>query len=74
MALDNPNGGGPAFPYCVWVGDHHQGHMEGMLLRDYFAAQWLAGLAAATDTIGNVNGIAKACYAVADAMLEARKK
>ena len=35
--------GGPAFPYCVWVGDHHNGHNTGMSLRDYFAGMALQG-------------------------------
>ncbi len=29
--------GGNAFPYCVWVGDHHNGHNTGMTKREYSA-------------------------------------
>jgi len=41
---DEKTTGGPAFPHCVWVGDHHQGHVPGMTLRDYFAGQILTVL------------------------------
>lgn len=30
--------GGPAFPHCVWTGDIHAGHAEGLSIRDYLAA------------------------------------
>lgn len=61
--------GGPAFP------PQHdpKTHQSGMTLRDYFAAaacasmsiQWVDGAA--------YGRYAKDCYAIADAMLEARK-
>ena len=37
------NSGGNAFPYCVWVGDHHNGHNTGMTLRQWFAGMALQG-------------------------------
>jgi hypothetical protein len=54
--------------------------MQGMNLRDWFAGQALAGLLANEFPDGIVksltgqNSLGVACYAVADAMLEARKK
>jgi hypothetical protein len=36
--------GGNAFPYCVWVGDHHNGHNTGMTLRQWFAGMALQGM------------------------------
>ena len=49
---------------------------EGMTLRDYFAAKALQGICAHPDTWGMQTPlvIAKECYTLADAMLEARDK
>ena len=63
----------PAFPCAETNGDgsHYQFH-PGMTLRDYFAAKALEGDWAD----GGVNDFAKAAvryYAMADAMIEARK-
>jgi len=44
---------------------------DGMTLRDYFAAKALAGM---SYEIENEPRAAQWCYAMADAMLEARKK
>ena len=55
--------GGPAFPV---------GNVNGMSLRDYFAAKAMQGLVANNNT--NPFEISKAAYVVADAMLEARQK
>lgn len=50
-------------------------YIPGMTLRDYFAAQAIAGICANTDNRCFVGAeqFSKAAYAVADAMLEARK-
>ena len=63
----------PAFPTvlddgCSWT--------QGMTLRDYFAAKALQGICAHPDTWGIQTPliIAKECYTLADAMLEARNK
>jgi len=68
--------GGPAFPVA-----YGGGRIEGMTLRDYFAAQALTG-AQIWDAVlngknaqfsGGVEKLAEAAYAVADAMLKARQ-
>lgn len=64
--------GGPAFPVVSDI----FGHIEGMMLRDYFAAQIASGMAAFSGTSGVSYGpdeIAGRSYQVADAMLKARK-
>jgi hypothetical protein len=59
--------GGPAFPR-----DHaHEGH-NGMDLRDYFAAKALANKYTQNENMPDK--VAEWAYAVADAMLEARKQ
>ena len=62
--VENP----PAFPT-----ETATGYLLGMTLRDYFAGQALAGAMAATAYEGvEWSGIARECYAIADAMLAAR--
>jgi len=58
--------GGPAFPAT----NHHGHKLEGMTLRDYFAAKAMQGFIPDGGT--NVQEIAQASYIVADAMLKAR--
>ena len=60
--------GGPAFPTT------HLNLPQGMTLRDYFAAQALAGICANQDNrvYGNSMEFARAAYRLADAMLKAR--
>jgi hypothetical protein len=58
--------GGPAFPST----NHHGHKLEGMTLRDYFAAKAMQGFIPDGGT--NVQEIAQASYIVADAMLKAR--
>ena len=58
--------GGPAFPAI----NHHGHKLEGMTLRDYFAAKAMQGFIPDGGT--NVQEIAQASYIVADAMLKAR--
>ena len=81
----NKDTSGPAFPVSLYAGATYSGHepFDGMTLRDYFAGQALAGLAANQQWLENVsqaNGgdvctaISVAAYEVADAMLEARSK
>ena len=55
-----------AFPY-----NHHEGMELGMDLRDYFAAKAIEMMSA---VYGKPEDIAKECYELADAMMEARKK
>lgn len=69
--MDKINDGGPAFPLaepgnCVSAS-------EGMSLRDYFAAKAMQGIAAHPESDRwPADGIAKAAYLQADAMLAAR--
>jgi hypothetical protein len=82
------NDGGPAFPATSWTEDgEFLGANNGMTLRDYFAAAALAGgleqgvendIASAIGPDHDswwhpANKIARRAYAVADAMLKARK-
>ena len=62
--------GGPAFPWCGDLNDCPTINL-GMTLRDYFAAAALAN--EYTQHGGNPAAVAQWAYAVADAMLEARK-
>lgn len=71
------NNGGPAFPVA---GSEHNYPIEGMTLRDYFAAKALSGWLASypescTHPIvaGNADEVAKHSYMLADAMLLARE-
>ena len=68
MSNDN---GGPAFPTGVYT-------VEGMTLRDYFAAKAMNGFITNFDTmrsdIIDVPELARSAYYVADAMIEERNK
>ena len=59
----NKETGGPAFPTNLY---------NGMTLRDYFAAKAMQGLLA-SDVYAPKDKFAENAYAMADAMLEARK-
>lgn len=63
--------GGPAFP-CDFNMSTFEHEVKGMLLRDYFAGQALAGIMAVNGPISPAHD-SKICYEMADAMLEARK-
>jgi hypothetical protein len=63
--------GGPAFPAT----NHHGHKLEGMTLRDYFAAKAMQGLVENANWRGMPeDALAKAAYNMADAMLKARGK
>ena len=71
------NDGGPAFPkQGHWIGyAQHELDQEGMSLRDYFAGQALAHLLMNPSIeYETYQSVAKDAYAIADAMLEARKE
>ena len=78
--MSNKDNGGPAFP-CQYQGDTRS-DMSGITMRDYFAAKALNALIgdAPRGTAFGVNHMntnmnyALASYAIADAMLEARKQ
>ena len=70
--------GGPAFPGLARIDmetqewDAHP-HLSGMTLRDYFAAKAMQGLIVGVEAPRTAY-IAGASYAMADAMLAARKE
>ena len=67
------NDGGPAFPLQS-IGPEFAPGYAGMTLRDYFAARAMQGMAAHPESDKwPADGIAKAAYQQADAMLAARK-
>ena len=66
--------GGPAFPYQL---AHESGAthvMQGMSLRDYFAAAALPAMAKYSITSDRPSTMAKLSYEVADAMLAERER
>jgi hypothetical protein len=72
--------GGPAFPLTAdaIASENRDFHMQGMTLRDYFAAKalpiWVqAHIEQSIDDLSKPE-IARECYSYADAMLEERKK
>lgn len=76
------NDGGPAFPRpcgeyddASLSGGAYNNSQSGMSLRDWFAGQALAGLAACPNLKRTDNAsVVAACYGVADAMLAERAK
>ncbi len=60
------NDGGSAFP-------QYERMDGGMSLRDYFAAKAVSGLLSDSEVKANAQEFAERAYAVADAMIEARK-
>ncbi len=63
--MNNTNTGGPAFPT-------HLNLTQGMTLRDYFAAKALQGTLAHDARVSDEGVVARWCYQMADAMLDAR--
>ena len=61
------NNGGPAFPVA---GSEHNYRIEGMTLRDYFAAKAMQAMITAHEPQGAIPGWA---YEMADEMLRARE-
>jgi hypothetical protein len=70
---DDINTGGPAFPV---VAENGLGHIaDGMTLRDYFAAQFMAraqSLCEMADGGWDEGNVAQCAYSMADAMIAAR--
>jgi hypothetical protein len=67
--------GGTAFPVPMFSVGHakYQSEQHGMTLRDFFAAKAMQGLLA-SDARAPRNEFAAEAYAMADAMLKARKE
>lgn len=76
--MSTTNTGGPAFPSGLidpsTPEDAVQSLHNGMTLRDYFAAKAMQGLLAGKLNTVTMAAIAGECYAIADAMLKARKR
>jgi hypothetical protein len=69
---DKVEDGGPAFPLVTPNDWSERAH--GMTLRDWFAGRALVGACSAPFSEGAAPEMARACYAMADAMLAARTK
>lgn len=67
--IDTSKDGGPAFPVA-----YGGGRIEGMTLRDYFAAKALAGMLADSEVMATREDFAERSYALADAMILERAK
>ena len=67
--MTNKNGG-PAFPVA---GSEHNYPIEGMTLRDFFAAKAMQGRLANPDWLCSDDRTATEAYQIADAMLRARE-
>lgn len=77
----NKDNGGPAFPIPLQAGQSFKGHggeVDGMTLRDYFAAKALTMVSAGnehTDMVGwDYRHFAEYAYRMADAMIAERAK
>ena len=73
--MSRTNNGGHAFPTDEYFDERRRGVMNGMSMRDYFAAAALPSviLARVDDDI-NQESIAEECYELADALLAERVK
>lgn len=74
--VDNPEGGGPAFPSVACAGWEQIAY--GMTLRDHFAAKAMSNLILdrmeSSDASHAAYSIAEEAYQLADAMLKERAK
>ena len=71
--------GGPAFPFSGRMVDYDEVRMEGMTLRDYFAAAALTGMVSNLNSYEEGHGgvtdtYSGLAYKYADSMLAARDK
>lgn len=79
MSTDRKDDGGPAFPHANPSFDSNwddRRQIEGMSLRDHFAAKAMQGFAADPTNhqlFDDMDDVARSAYAMADAMLKARK-
>ena len=74
--MSKPYDGGPAFPWREEDGAGGYCQHVGMSLRDWFAGHVLGGFCANSALPDDMEDetVAKACYAIADAMLAARQQ
>ena len=72
----NTNTGGPAFPQSSVEQLASKFNVQGMTMRDYFAAKAMQGYLGSPEWLREVSpqGTAEAAYRVADAMLRAREQ
>lgn len=80
--MSTPHNGGPAFPHLEYFDEKPIGIIDGMSLRDYFAAKAMVTFGSALsvvdavakqDGVSRVDCLANASYELADAMLKARE-
>ena len=69
----NRDTSGPAFPVFPETSQGHAASFKGMNLRDYFAAKAMQSKGFSIRPFDTTRECAKDAYAMADAMLEARK-
>jgi hypothetical protein len=69
---DKSLGGGPAFPRVANGGSGYWSEMEGISVRDYFAAAAMTALANRNNYVAT--DVATNSYALADAMMAERAK
>lgn len=74
--MTKTNDGGPAFPHddLFLRGGKIANASAGLSIRDYFAAKAMAAMLPGTTTSTELDGLAKAAYFMADAMLAEREK
>ncbi len=74
--MSNTNTGGPAFPQSSVEQLASKFNVQGMTMRDYFAAKAMQGYLGSPEWLREVSpqGTAEAAYRVADAMLKAREQ
>jgi hypothetical protein len=74
--MNNTNTGGPAFPQSSVEQLASKFNVQGMTMRDYFAAKAMQGYLGSPEWLREVSpqGTAEAAYRVADAMLKAREQ
>jgi hypothetical protein len=74
--MNNTNTGGPAFPQSSVEQLASKFNVQGMTLRDYFAAKAMQGYLGSPEWLREVSpqGTAEAAYRVADEMLKAREQ
>ena len=73
--MNNTNTGGPAFPQSSVEQLASKFNVQGMTLRDYFAAKAMQGIISTnTSFLHNPEQLAKKAFEFADAMLKAKEQ
>lgn len=69
--MKHTNDGGPAFPVSE---EARLRNLQGLSLRDYFAAKALQGFCAGLEANDNIEALPELCFMLADEMIKARGK